>query len=144
MDPLSIAASIAGLLTLGASIVSTGYALCSKAKYSRHDLRLLTNEVAGLAGILLGVRAHTDSKPLAHSVDAVMKEMLKDCKDCLVQTSALLDEISQANRLSTVIKGDGRDEQMQKLLRRIEHYKSFFILCFQLRQRSVIPHLYRT
>ena len=57
-DPLSIAASIAGLSSLAGAIIPQGYALCSKLKKHLEDVRLLFNETTSFSGLLHGVRAH--------------------------------------------------------------------------------------
>lgn len=61
MDPLSIAASVAGLLSLAGAIISKGFNLYSKCK-NRDDINLLLTEVSTFSGLLVGIKSfHEDS-----------------------------------------------------------------------------------
>ncbi|KAK7425214.1 hypothetical protein QQX98_000129 [Neonectria punicea] len=132
MDPLSLAASIAGLLSLAGQVISTGYKLCSKMSKNADDLKALINEAAGFSGILLGVKSHLQSQPPVLADPGLMDKMLQDSKTTLEELGQLLDKMSKASRLAMMVKGEGREERLEKLLRRIEQHKLFFILCFQL------------
>ena len=135
MDPLSVAASVAGLLALAASVVSTGYSLISRMSRNTDDLRAMTNETAAFSGILLGVKAHLESqRPLLEDSQA-METMLQDSGDTLKEIDALLKKLSSASRLELLVTSERREEHLQKLFRRVEQYKLFFILCFNMEQR---------
>lgn len=135
MDPLSLTASIAGLIGLAAQIVSVGYALTTKMSRNADDLRALVNETAGFSGILLGVEEHLKTRPEFLADPAIMEKMLEDSTNTLKEISGVLNKIATANRVMMVVAGDAREERVEKLSRRIEHYKSFFILCFQFERR---------
>jgi hypothetical protein len=66
MDPLSLAASIAGLVSLAGAAISAGYKLNSKLNEDTSDTKTLVNETANFSGILLGLKAHLES---FHSLD---------------------------------------------------------------------------
>ncbi|KAF4948807.1 hypothetical protein FGADI_9364 [Fusarium gaditjirri] len=136
MDPLSLAASIAGLVSLAGAVISAGYKLNSKLNEDTSDTKTLVNETASFSGILLGVKAHLESfKTLNADLEAVHKT-IEDSKLTIKLIDELLAKLSKSNRIETLIKAGGREEQAVKLLRRIEQYKTFFVLCFQLEQSS--------
>ncbi|KAM0084148.1 hypothetical protein ACKRZS_003599 [Fusarium odoratissimum] len=136
MDPLSLAASIAGLVSLAGAVISAGYKLNSKLNEDTSDTKTLVNETANFSGILLGVKAHLES---FHSLDVDLEAVhntIEDSKLTIKLIDELLAKLSKSNRIEMLIKAGGREEQAVKLLRRIEQYKMFFVLCFQLEQSS--------
>ncbi|KAF4483549.1 hypothetical protein FAGAP_11692 [Fusarium agapanthi] len=136
MDPLSLAASIAGLVSLAGAVISAGYKLNSKLNEDTSDTKTLVNETANFSGILLGVKAHLES---FNSLDVDLKAVhntIEDSKFTIKLIDELLAKLSKSNRIEMLIKAGGREEQAVKLLRRIEQYKMFFVLCFQLEQSS--------
>lgn len=130
MDPLSLAASVAGLLALAGTVVSAGYKLSSKMSKNADDLTALINEIAGFSGILLGVKAYLESKPPAFVDLDILSKMLEDSRNTLNEIAELVDKLSSANRLMMIVKGEERETRLEKLLRRVGQYKLFFILCF--------------
>ncbi|KAF5703419.1 ankyrin protein [Fusarium mundagurra] len=136
MDPLSLAASIAGLVSLAGAVISAGYKLNSKLNEDTSDTKTLVTETANFSGILLGVKAHLESfKSLDVDLEAV-HNTIEDSKLTIKLIDELLAKLSKSNRIETLIKAGGREEQAVKLLRRIQQYKTFFVLCFQLGQSS--------
>ncbi|KAF5980588.1 ankyrin protein [Fusarium coicis] len=136
MDPLSLAASIAGLVSLAGAVISAGYKLNSKLNEDTSDTKTLVTETANFSGILLGVKAHLESfKGLDVDFEAV-HNTIEDSKLTIKLIDELLAKLSKSNRIEMLIKAGGREEQAVKLLRRIEQYKMFFVLCFQLEQSS--------
>ncbi|KAF5670930.1 ankyrin protein [Fusarium denticulatum] len=136
MDPLSLAASIAGLVSLAGAVISAGYKLNSKLNEDTSDTKTLVTETANFSGILLGVKAHLES---LKSLDVDLKAVhntIEDSKLTIKLIDELLAKLSKSNRIEMLIKAGGREEQAVKLLRRIEQYKMFFVLCFQLEQSS--------
>ncbi|KAG9499480.1 hypothetical protein J7337_007936 [Fusarium musae] len=135
MDSLSLAASIAGLVSLAGAVISAGYKLNSKLNEDTSDTKTLITETANFSGILLGVKAHLESfKGLDVDLDAV-HNTIEDSKLTIKLIDELLAKLSKSNRIEMLIKAGGREEQAVKLLRRIEQYKMFFVLCFQLEHR---------
>ncbi|KAF4986552.1 hypothetical protein FGRMN_10780 [Fusarium graminum] len=132
MDPLSLAASIAGLVSLAGAVISAGYKLSSKINADTNDTKTLVNETATFSGILLGVEKHLRSiHPAVVDLTAAEK-VARDSKVTLKEIEELVKKLSTATRLQMLIKAGGREELAVRLLRRIEQYKLFFILCFQL------------
>ncbi|EFQ99494.1 hypothetical protein MGYG_08981 [Nannizzia gypsea CBS 118893] len=58
MDPLSITASIAGLITLAGVIISKGFQLSDRFANSEKELDSLLSEVSIFSGLLVGVQSH--------------------------------------------------------------------------------------
>ncbi|CVL08022.1 related to ankyrin [Fusarium mangiferae] len=136
MDPLSLAASIAGLVSLAGAVISSGYKLNSKLNEDTSDTKTLVVETANFSGILLGVKAHLEA---FQSLDVDLKAVhstIEDSKLTIKLIDELIAKVSKSNRVEMLIKAGGREEQAVKLLRRIEQYKMFFVLCFQLEQSS--------
>lgn len=148
-DPLSIAASIAGLLSLAGSIIPKGYALCSKIKRRAEDVRILMNEVTGLSGLLFGLQAHVTSEasgPNSPTLNGLLgnngtswKDVARDCRRLLSEIASLLDDISKEKPARLLIHKDFITDRAGELVSRVERYKTFFILCFQVENESVKP-----
>jgi hypothetical protein len=143
MDPLSIAASIAGLLSLTGAIISKGYACINRAKKNGSDIEALLSEVAAFSGILVGMKAQfADS---AHSVSPLQwlaedhvtmwQENMKDCENTLKELVEVVGSLATANVLRLVVKGESLNANLDKLMLKIERFKSFFILCLQLQAK---------
>ncbi|KAG4257890.1 hypothetical protein FPRO03_02845 [Fusarium proliferatum] len=136
MDPLSLAASIAGLVSLAGAVISAGYKLNSKLNEDTSDTKTLVTETANFSGILLGVKAHLESFQCLDVDLKAVHNTIEDSKITIKLIDELLAKLSKSNRIEMLIKAGGREEQAVKLLRRIEQYKMFFVLCFQLEQSS--------
>jgi hypothetical protein len=102
MDPLSISASIAGLISLGAAIVSKGYVLLSKIKRRSEDIQTLMNEVASFSGLLVGLQAHLNSEintresPGLHGIRGFGKtwdDAINECRNILQKVMSLLEKL---------------------------------------------------
>ena len=146
-DPLSIAASIAGLLTLAGSIIPKGYALCSRLSGRNEDIRVLMNEVTSLSGLIFGLQAHANStastrSPLTPNSSvgshSSLDRVIRDCRELLLETTALLDEIAKRSNLRLVFQKDFVTDRVGSLMPKIERYKSLFILFFQAQNESVV------
>ncbi|CVK92123.1 related to ankyrin [Fusarium proliferatum] len=136
MDPLSLAASIAGLVSLAGAVISAGYKLNSKLNEDTSDTKTLVTETANFSGILLGVKVHLESFQCLDVDLKAVHNTIEDSKLTIKLIDELLAKLSKSNRIEMLIKAGGREEQAVKLLRRIEQYKMFFVLCFQLEQSS--------
>ncbi|KAM0327007.1 hypothetical protein ACHAQA_006129 [Verticillium albo-atrum] len=141
MDPLSIAASTAGLLTLTAQIISRGYACIARLKSNDEDVRTAVNEVASFSGILTAVESQCKesaaplSSPLHHLIvnnQPSWKTKVEECEAVLVDMTGILDALAKANTAQLLVKGSSLNTKLEKLTMQIEKSKSFFILCLQL------------
>jgi hypothetical protein len=146
MDPLSIAASIAGLLALTGQIISTGYACISRVKKNRSDIEAMLNEVAGFSGILVGLKAQysatdeSESTPLhwlAKNHETTWQDSMKGCEKTLKEINGIVDSLTSANVIHLMVKGGSMIVRVEKLVAKIERFKSFFVLCLQLQKKLV-------
>jgi hypothetical protein len=145
MDPLSIAASIAGLLALTGAIISKGYACISRVRKNGGDIEVMLNQVAGFSGILVGLKAQysaTDesSTPLhwlAKDHETTWQDSMKDCEKTLKELNGIVGSLASANVINLMVKGDSMALRVEKLASKIERFKSFFVLCLQLQSKSV-------
>ena len=136
MDPLSIAASIAGLLTLTGTIISKGYALSSRVKKNGGDIEALLNEIAIFSGILSGLKACSlvmDWLPTDH--EKIWQDSITECTRTLEELDGILSSLSSANALRLMVKGESMATRFEKLVSKIERFKSFFVLCLQLQSK---------
>lgn len=125
MDPLSIAASIAGLLTITGAILSTGYAHLSEAKNKDGDISSLLNEIASLSGILFGMKSQCDvsgqsktPSPLWLAQDSAKAwgSTLQSCKKALTETKKLVNSLPTSNSTRLIIKEPSMTGRIDKLL----------------------------
>ena len=56
VDPLSIAASVAGLISLAASVIQNGYKLFNTVRDCPKELLTILSEVSGLNGVLIALK----------------------------------------------------------------------------------------
>ncbi|KAF2749094.1 ankyrin [Sporormia fimetaria CBS 119925] len=144
MDPLSIAASIAGLLTLSGAIISHGYAHISKAKGNRTEFNQLLSEVSSLAGLLHVLQQQhathggTDV-PLIRvpgETAETWKVTLERCQTTLNEIKSLIDSLASANAVRLMIRGVSLSNKVASLLNQAERYKTLFALCLQLQNNA--------
>jgi hypothetical protein len=146
MDPLSITASVAGILALAGTIISKGYACISRVKKNESEVKEVLNEVAGFSGILVGLTARysknedpgsTSLEWLAKNHETMWQDSIKDCEKTLKEIGVLLESLSTANAIQLIVKGDTKANKVEKLLSKLERFKSFFVLCLQLQNKLV-------
>ncbi|KAF2682172.1 ankyrin [Lentithecium fluviatile CBS 122367] len=145
MDPLSIAASIAGLLTITGAIVSRGYAQISQAKKQDTDFAALLNEVASFSGILLGLQSQfnaigeSEDSPFpwfAQGSADTWQETLKTCEQTLTEIKEILESRASSKTVRLMVKGVAMTARIEKLVVQVERFKSLFILCLQLQNNA--------
>lgn len=145
MDPLSISASIAGLLALAGTIISQGYACVSRVKKNGGDMEVMLNEVAGFSGILVGLKdlySAMDESPMplhwfAKDHETIWQDSMKDCEKTLKELKDIVGSLASANVINLMVKGGSMTDRIEKLASKIERFKSFFALCLQLQSKSV-------
>lgn len=142
MDPLSIAASVAGLLTLAGSVVSNGYALLSKLEKRAEAIHSLVSEVATFSGVLVGVQslfagtnADASSFEQACGGGISLQDNIQKCKKTLEEARELFNSALKKGKLLAFVQGDAMRNQGEKLVAEMERYKAFFIICLQLQHR---------
>lgn len=149
MDPFSIAAGIAGFLSLSGTVISTGYTLISKLRSRGDYINALVNEIATLSGILVAIHAHAvaantqgSNFQAPHLTDQLsIQEALASCQKILKEAEELFVSLLSAKNFKFLLKGMAMKEQADEVMSRLEHYKSFFVLYLQLQSRSVAPFL---
>ncbi|KAF4453143.1 hypothetical protein F53441_4140 [Fusarium austroafricanum] len=117
MDPLSLAASIAGLLSIAGAVISAGYKLNSKLNQDTSDTKTLINETASFSGILLGVKTHLES---FQSPNINLEDVFKTIEDSK-GTLNHVDELTQmtevmANLESLRLTQEGVQRSVGKLV----------------------------
>ena len=144
MDPLSITASVAGILALSGTIISKGYACISRIKKNESEVQAVLNEVAGFSGILIGLNAcysstvESDSTTLewlAQCPENMWQDSIKDCEKTLKEIEDILHSLSTATVIQLMVKGESKANKLEKLLSKLERFKGFFVLCLQLQNK---------
>jgi hypothetical protein len=145
MDPLSIAASIARLLSLTGTIISKGYACLYRVEKNGSNIGAMLNEVAGFSGILVGLNdlySATDKLPtslhwLLKDHETIWQDSMKDYEKTMEELNGIVDSVAFANVIPLMVRGGSMAVRVEKLLSKIERFKSFFGLCLQLQRKSV-------
>ena len=156
MDPLSISASVAGLVGLISAIISQGYSLVYASKGQSKEIEALLREVSGFGGVLLGLQAHIEESIGSPALILLLSSLLRDeeprgsetparhrksplseCKSLLTQVEELLTKLKKTNPISRALKWEALSRDLAGLSSKIEHYKATFILCFSLENRFV-------
>ena len=145
MDPLSITASIAGILALAGTIISQGYACVSRVKKNGGDIEVMLNEVACFSGILASLKGlysamNKSPRPLhwlTRDHETIWQDSMKDCEKALKELKDIVGSLASANVIHLMVKGGSMAVRVEKLTSKIERFKSFFVLCLQLQSKSV-------
>jgi hypothetical protein len=131
MDPLSIAASIAGLLTITGTIISKGYAHISEVKKQDGDFAALLNEVASFSGILHGLQLQygtsTESEPkelkwVAQGEGETWRGTLEACEKTLGEIRELAKKRKTTSSVKLLVKGVSMTTRVDKLLLQVERF----------------------
>ncbi|RXG42966.1 hypothetical protein VDGE_02190 [Verticillium dahliae] len=147
MDPLSIAGTTAGLLTLTAQIITRGYACMMRLKSNDDDVRTAVNDVSSFSGILMAIESQCKERgddiasPMSHLIiknQPLWRKKVDECEAVLVEMLEILDSLTKANKAQLLIKGNSLWEKLQKSTTQTETSKSFFILCLQLQNNEDI------
>jgi hypothetical protein len=145
MDPLSIAASIARLLTLTGTIISKGHACLYRVEKNRGDIGAMLNEVAGFSGIHVGLNdLYSATDELLTSLHWLLKyheiiwqDSMKDYEKTMKELNDIFNSLASTNVIPLMVRGGSMAVRVEKLLSKIERFKSFFGLCLQLQRKSV-------
>jgi hypothetical protein len=115
-------------------------------KKNRGDIEVMLNEVAGFSGILVGLKAQysvTDESELtplhwlAKNHEATWQDSMKGCEKTLKEINGIVDSLASANVIHLMAKGSSIAVRVEKLVAKIERFKSFFVLCLQLQNKLV-------
>ncbi|KXG45973.1 uncharacterized protein PGRI_048290 [Penicillium griseofulvum] len=127
MDPLSVAASLAGLITISTQIVSIIHTIKSK---NNKDLESLSREVHAVRGILSQIQQivqfqSTKASKNSEWLDA-LSATLDDCGDTYLQLQKSLQGLVSSSRLEALkkkVKWTLKEKDIQDSLRKVESYK---------------------
>ena len=109
MDPLSVAASIAGLVSLGDTIFRKLYHYVKDVKSAEKDVRVLKNEIAELNGVLHNVYLIAEDLESSHAQDySVRPGHVNACLATLYRLEADINKMGLGNKTTLRTK-------MQKL-----------------------------
>ncbi|KAJ5210638.1 hypothetical protein N7491_010445 [Penicillium cf. griseofulvum] len=127
MDPLSVAASLAGLITISTQIVSIIHTIKSK---NNKDLESLSREVHAVRGILSQIQQiiqfqSTKAAKNSEWLDA-LSATLDDYGDTYLQLQNTLQGLVSSSRLDALkkkVKWTLKEKDIQDSLRKVESYK---------------------
>ncbi|KAJ5958071.1 uncharacterized protein N7479_005221 [Penicillium vulpinum] len=127
MDPLSIAASLAGLITISTQIVNILHTIKSKNK---KELDSLSKEVHTVRGILSQIQqiVQFQSTKAAKNSEwlSALNTTLDDCGDTYLQLQKFLQGLVSNSRLEALkknVKWTLKEKDIQDSLRKVESYK---------------------
>jgi hypothetical protein len=131
-DPLSVAASVVGLLTAGAQITQVLNTLISRARWVPQDCRIACAEVADIRRILsqlrvflLGIETTTPSRSSLILVDQVVVT-LASCVTTFSEADVLVRKLESEERMGlwNRFKWAEKVESLSDLVRRLQMHKS--------------------
>lgn len=136
-DPLSIAASIAGILTLGVQ-VSTGLAqIISDAKAADSLLTEITNDLLMLCEILRKIEALT-GKWRESAADPLLPNLLERCRGSLNQLESIIATVQESfakgglQRKWLQVTWASKQKEIATISGKISDYKSTLTLTLQM------------
>jgi len=92
MDPVSLAASIAGVIGLSVQIIQIGYTFCSVFVEFKEDVRSLTAEIVQLTGLLSAIQPLLNDILGSGNEAALRIEELTACETTLLEVKRLLEK----------------------------------------------------
>jgi hypothetical protein len=142
MDPLSIAASLAGLITISTQIVSIIHAIKSK---NNKELDSLSREVHAVRGILSQIQQIVEFQSTKAAKNSewlgALNATLDDCGDTYLQLQISLQGLVSSSRLEALkkkVKWTLKEKDIQDSLRKVERYKLSLDLLLSVQTRYVI------
>ena len=145
-DPLSVAASIAGLITIADVVVRKGYCFLHDLKDVEKDAKKLIDEVNLLSGILHSLKnvAEYLASDGYKFNPATQIHYVNACQKSLQRIQAQLDEAdptssSGAKKLKKKLKWPFEKHKTEELLADIEKHKATMTLAMSADQMSVCP-----
>lgn len=138
-DPLSIAASLAGLITIGAQLLSIIGGIQAK---SSKELDTLSKEVRGVRDTLTQLQNIIQSHSISLSKDEDWLQALNnascECGDTFLGLQKLLSSLVSSSKYELVwkkIKWTVKEQEILEARRRLESYKSTLDLLLSIKTR---------
>ncbi|CAG7946632.1 unnamed protein product [Penicillium nalgiovense] len=127
MDPLSIAASLAGLITISTQIVNIIHTVNTK---NNKELDSLSREVHAVRGILSQIQQIVQFQSARAAKNSewlnALNTTLDDCGDTYLQLEKSLKGLVSSSRLEALkkkVKWTLKEKEIQDSLRKVESYK---------------------
>ena len=133
-DPLSIAAGIAGLITLADIVIERTYKTIVAFKTSSKDAQRLILEVQSLAGILKGLQALEVQVSSAALQAKIPSDLRYECQRMLERLIQKLQDAdpnsakSRVRRMEKIVKWPFHSDEFRSTLLEIERFKTAFNL----------------
>lgn len=145
MDPLSIAASLAGLITISTQIVNIIHIINTK---NNKELDSLSREVHAVRGILSQIQQIVQFQSAKAAKNSewlnALNTTLDDCGDTYLQLEKSLKGLVSSSRLEALkkkVKWTLKEKEIQDSLRKVESYKLSLDLLLSVQTRYVSPML---
>jgi hypothetical protein len=142
MDPLSVAASLAGLITISTQIISIIHTIKSK---NNKELDSIFREVQAVRGILCQIQQivqfqSTKETKNSEWLDA-LNSTLDDCGDTYLQLQKSLQGLVSTSKLAALkkkVKWTLKEKDIHDLLRKVESYKLSLDLLLSVQTRYAV------
>jgi len=151
-DPLSVAASVTGLLTLAATALTKGYAILRSLQGSSKEVERLLTELSQLTGLLCALSAQKEQAerttevegPRNAEISQVLESSLNDCRKTMKKLQEILEKLEKSRKAILAIKWQFCEPEINKMIQEIARYRQIFALCLgvDLRQVSCISSSY--
>ena len=133
MDPLSLAASVAGLLSLVGSVVGATYKYGSSVSGASSAQRNLKSELQAMLQALVKLQAvlgNSDgSSPQYPQASAELESFLKDCEKEVKDLQAKLDKMQGGGKIKAAMnhmKWPFAEDDTAKIVQRLARYNGLF------------------
>jgi hypothetical protein len=134
MDPLSVAASVAGLVSLAGELVPALYNLGSAVKEANNDAQAAATEVASMSVVLQGLQTYIIGRTRANPqrLRLITVEHITASLTACVFTYSELDAVLKALHVDSGLKARDRAvwlmkrESVQNLVTRLQNHKMSF------------------
>ena len=145
MDPLSVAASVAGLVSLAGQLVPALYNLGSAVKEANKDAQAAATEVASMSVVLQGLQTYIMGRTKANPqrLRLITVEHITASLTACVFTYSELDAVLKALHVDSGLKARDRAvwfmkrESVQNLVSRLQNHKMSFTCMLNILQWRV-------
>lgn len=129
MDPLSIAASVAGIAGLAIQIAPSLKSYFSNVKHAQEDVARYANEVYGLFEVCkqLHVFLKTDAADSFETTGSVLSRTVVSCEDCLRELARILQSKGpEKPDWTKKVKWPIYKKQVDEIISRLVRYTQLF------------------
>lgn len=148
-EVLSVAASVAGLLTLAESVFSSTFAFCKDVKHAQRDISRLSTQISALSGTLYRLSLLTRRLEVQGSDCGIKHDNIYECQVLLESVKKKLsseipcesDKKKSAKKVLQSISWPFNKSHTENLLSQIERVKSTFDLALSAENMSALANL---